>query len=255
MENWEVLALRYATVESPARKLGFDDDPHDALGRLDYFVWLLRSGGRTILVDTGFADEAAQRRGRSLLRNPVDMLASVGVRAEDVQDIVITHLHYDHAGNLGAFPNARFHLQDREMSYATGRCMCHAALRHAFDVENVVDAVRLVYRDQVVFHDGDYALAPGVHVHLVGGHSAGLQILTIEGERRIVLASDALHLRRLMDEGAVFPIFDSPFLVLEGYRRLRELAGPDGIILPGHDPAVLKEWPAVAGAPDVVRVG
>src|SRR6267142_1154838 len=80
------------------------------------------------------------------------------------------HLHYDHAGNLDRFPNARFHLQDREMSYATGRCMCNGMLRHPFSVEHVTTMVRHVYGERVTFHSGDGEIAPGVTVHRVGGH-------------------------------------------------------------------------------------
>ncbi|MBL4919209.1 N-acyl homoserine lactonase family protein [Szabonella alba] len=254
-QEWEVLALRYATHEAPMRELGLVGDAHDALGRLDYFIWLIRGREGLILVDTGFGVEAAQRRGRRLLRHPVVALNEIGVRPEEVRDIVITHLHYDHAGNLDAFPNARFHLQEREMSYATGRCMCDAGHRRAFDVDNVVDAVRLVYQERIVFHDGAYQLAPGIGVHLVGGHSLGLQVLTVDGARRIVLASDALHLSRLMQQDAVFPIFADRAAVLEGYRLLKDLAGHDGVILPGHDPQVMQDFPLLSGATDTVRIG
>ncbi|MBJ3777335.1 N-acyl homoserine lactonase family protein [Acuticoccus mangrovi] len=254
--RWEVLALRYATLDSTLLSVPLDADVHDRMGRMDYFVWVVRDGARVILVDTGFSEAAARARGRTLLRHPVAALASIGIAAEDVADVVITHLHYDHAGNLAAFPNARFHLQDKEMTFATGRYMVHKPIRRPFDVDDVVAAVRLVYREQVVFHDGDYVLAPGVAAHLIGGHSMGLQVLTVEGPRRVVVASDALHLTRLMDRDDAFPVlFDYP-ATLEGYRRLRELAGEDGIILPGHDPEVLSLWPPVAASdPDTVRIG
>ena len=55
--------------------------------------------------------------------------AAAATRFPGVTDVIITHMHYDHAGNHGLFPNARYHLQDREMAYCTGRCMCHAGLR------------------------------------------------------------------------------------------------------------------------------
>lgn len=254
--QWEVLALRYGTLDSTLLSVALEADAHDRMGRLDYFIWVVRDGARVILVDTGFDEPAAKARGRTMLRHPVEALASIGVAPEDVADIVITHLHYDHAGNLASFPNARFHLQDKEMAFATGRYMLHRPIRRPFDVDDVVEAVRLVYRERVVFHDGDYTLAPGVAAHLIGGHSMGLQALTVEGPRRVVIASDALHLARLMEEDEAFPVmFDYP-ATLEGYRRLRELAGENGIILPGHDPEVLRLWPAVEGAgPDVVRVG
>ena len=115
-------------------------------------------------------------------------------RPTTISDIIVTHLHYDHAGNLDRFPNARFHLQDREMSYATGRCMCNGMLRHPFSVEHVTLMVRHVYGERVTFHSGDGEIAPGVTVHRVGGHSDGLQVVRVETARGpVVLASDAAH--------------------------------------------------------------
>ncbi len=98
-------------------------DPHETTAQdLDYFVWLIRGGGpQAVLVDTGFNAEEAKLRGRKLNLNPVDALERFGVKADSIKDVIVTHLHYDHAGNLHSrFPNARFHLQEREMSYATG---------------------------------------------------------------------------------------------------------------------------------------
>src|SRR5258705_4220999 len=88
--------------------------------RMDYFVWLARNALRTFVIDTGFNEGAASRRRRVFLRSPVDGLKLLGVDASEVEDVVITHLHYDHVGNFDLFPKACFHLQDRVMSYATG---------------------------------------------------------------------------------------------------------------------------------------
>ena len=246
--DWTVHAIRYATAELDGSRLGLSPDFHDRPGRLDFFVWLARSGARTVLVATGFNAEVGARRGREAIEDPVDGLKRLGVGPEDVTDIVITHLHYDHAGNLGRYPNARLHLQDREMSYATGRRMCHAHFRHPFAVEDVVEAVRMLYRGRIEFHDGDYALLPGLDVHLVGGHSLGLQVPVFRcGGRAVVLASDALHLSRFLEDGDVFPIFGDVMEVLEGYRTLKRLAGADGVIVPGHDPRVREDFPRVPG--------
>ena len=96
---------------------------------LDFYVWVIRNPARTLLVDTGFSADMAVRRGRRYLASPVDLLKQIGIAAESVEDIVVTHMHYDHAGNIAAFPKARLHLQEKEMAYCTGRCMCHAAMR------------------------------------------------------------------------------------------------------------------------------
>jgi glyoxylase-like metal-dependent hydrolase (beta-lactamase superfamily II) len=253
---WQVIAIRYASVELPALQLGLEADIHDAIGALDYFIWLASDGDRHVLVDTGFDAAEGARRGRRMLKHPVESLRELQVDPASVCDVVLTHLHYDHAGNLDAFPNARFHLQAAEMNYATGRCMCHRRMRRPFSAEHVIRAVRLVYEDRIVFHDGDCELAPGIGVHLVGGHSRGLQVVRVEAQSRVVvIASDALHLLRYLDDGDVFPLFADYQLVVEGYRRLRELAGAGGLILPGHDPGVVTMFPPVRKDwSDAVRV-
>src|SRR6185437_2444202 len=116
---YEIYALRYATMSPRTPQLNYLlPDPHETSAQdLDYFVWLIRGPGRNILVDTGFSADEAKLRGRKLMLNPVDALAGFGVATEDIGDVIVTHLHYDHAGNLDRFPNARFHLQEREMSY------------------------------------------------------------------------------------------------------------------------------------------
>jgi glyoxylase-like metal-dependent hydrolase (beta-lactamase superfamily II) len=156
--QYEIFALRYAHLaeRNQGSNLIFPDD-HTAPMPLDFFVWVVKganreAGGRTILLDTGFDPESAARRNRSWIRSPIAALSSVGVSPEDVQDVVLSHLHWDHAGHWHELPNAKFHLQDAEMDYATGRCMCHAPMRLPFDVEQVCTAVRFVYAERVTFH-------------------------------------------------------------------------------------------------------
>jgi len=198
----------------------------------------------------GFSAETARIRNRELLRCPIEALAAVGVSPESVQDVIITHLHYDHAGNLPKLPNARFHVQDGEMDYATGRCMCHAQLRHAYSVEDVVDLVRKVYADRVVFHSGDAVLAPGVELMLIGGHTKGLQSVRVRTARGwVVLTSDASHYYENMNEERPFPIVFNVADMLAGHRRLAAAAESPAHIVPGHDPQVLVRYPLLAGDP------
>src|ERR687891_2512760 len=206
---YEIYALRYATMSPRTPHLNFlIPDPHETTAQdLDYFVWLIRGTGREILVDTGFNAEEAKARSRKLNLNPVDALADFGVAADTIRDVIVTHLHYDHAGNLDRFPNARFHLQDREMSYATGRCMCFGALRHPFSVDHVTLMVRHVFSERVSFHSGEGEVAPGVTLHRVGGHSDGLQVVRVETARGpVVIASDAMHFYANGRTGNPFPI-------------------------------------------------
>ena len=243
--SYEVYAVKYAHHERRASENFIGGDPHDGPMPLDYFVWLVRGAGREIVVDTGFSAAMAAKRGRQHLRCPAEGLGLLGAKASDVRDVVISHLHYDHVGNFELFPGATFHLQEREMRYATGRYMCQECFRGAFEAEDVVGMVRRVYDGRVRFHDGDAELMPGISVHLIGGHTMGLQVVRVATRRgAVVLASDASHFYANMEQIRPFPIVWSVAEMVDGYRRLRELAESPAHIIPGHDPLVLQRYPA-----------
>jgi glyoxylase-like metal-dependent hydrolase (beta-lactamase superfamily II) len=243
--QYEVYAIKYAHHARRASENFIGGDPHDGPMPLDYFVWLIRGAGREIVVDTGFSAAVAARRQRDHIRCPTEGLALLGVDSREIKDVVITHLHYDHVGNFDLFPAATFHLQDLEMNYATGRHMGKPVFSGAFDVEDVVGMVRSNYAGRVRFHDGDTTLAPGLSLHLIGGHTMGLQVVRVATRRGwLVLASDASHFYANMEQVRPFPIVYNVADMVEGYDRLRALAASPGHIIPGHDPLVLARYPA-----------
>jgi len=241
---YEVYAVRYARHERRASANFIGGDEHDGPMPLDYFVWVVRNEARTFIVDTGFDEAVARSRGRQITQPVGEGLAAIGVATEAVADVIVTHMHYDHAGNHPLFPHARYHLQDAELDYCTGRCMRHQALRHAYDVEDVTQMVRKVFDGRVAFHAGDDEVAPGLSLHHIGGHTRGLQAVRVWTRRGwLVLASDAAHFYANMDEGRPFPIVQDVAAMLEGHRTLRALAGADDLVIPGHDPLVLARFP------------
>jgi glyoxylase-like metal-dependent hydrolase (beta-lactamase superfamily II) len=242
----EVFAVKYAERPGVRGEHFLDPDPRaDEAMPMDYFVWAARGGGRTYVIDTGFTVDDAAQRGRTLLRTAAQGLALIGVDAATVADVIITHLHYDHAGGVAQFPLARFHVQDREVAYATGRHMTHRSVNHAFTPQHIAEFVKAVHAGRVVFHDGDAELTSGLSVHRVGGHTDGLQVVRIWTRQGwLVLASDASHYYENMRDGRPFPIVFDVGAVLDGYRRMRELSGGDDLIVPGHDPAVFDRFPA-----------
>jgi glyoxylase-like metal-dependent hydrolase (beta-lactamase superfamily II) len=241
----EVYAVRYAHHDRHAQENFIGGDPHDILQPLAYFVWAIVGPHGTFVVDTGFDKAMADKRGRILV-NPVDQgLKALGIRADAVQDIIVTHMHYDHCGNHDLFPRARYHVQDTEIAYATGRYMRHAHMRIPFEADDVVAMVRKVFADRVVFHDGEDQIAPGITLHRIGGHSKGLQCVRVKTARgHVVLASDASHLYPHINEGRVFPITFCVGDVLEGYATIKRLADSPDHIVPGHDPKVAEIYPS-----------
>ncbi|MBI1394916.1 MAG: MBL fold metallo-hydrolase [Betaproteobacteria bacterium] len=243
-ETYEVHAIKYARHmrRSPENFVG--GDSHDTEMPLNYYVWVISNRDRTIVVDTGFNEAMAQKRGRQIIRPVAEGLQALGIAPEKVEDVVITHMHYDHAGNLPLFPKACYHVQDREMEFATGRCMCHDMMRHGYEAEDVVQMVRNVFEQRVRFHDGASELAPGIELHHIGGHTKGLQSVRVRTRRGwVVLASDASHFYAHMEQDRAFPILYNLGDMLEGYGRLRALASSPRHIVPGHDPLVMDRYP------------
>ena len=243
--EYEIYAIKYAERMGTRGSIFIGGDPHDAPLAMDYFVWVIKSAERTLVVDVGFAQEEGERRGRTFLRCPAESLKLVGVDANHVENVIITHMHYDHAGNIDKFPKARFHIQDAEMAYVTGRAMTHKVLRHSFVLSDVTDMVGMVFHDRVDFHDGEDRIAPGISVHHVPGHCRGLQSLTVNTVRgTVVVASDAAHYYEGYLDEIPFSTHEDLFGMLEGYRKIRKLADSDDHIIPGHDPKILKRYPA-----------
>lgn len=245
MKTWDVFAIKYAERKSRTRADSFIfDDAHDTPHPMDYFMWLLRSEDALILVDTGYDEAEAAARERPILMNPGDALAPLGVKPEDISELIVTHMHYDHAGGLHHFPNARLHIQAAEMAYATGPCMCHDTLRMPFTADHVCEAIKRLYSGKVQFHDGDAQIAEGVTVHRIGGHSRGLQavrVMTSVGW--MVLASDAAHFYENFQARKPFPIVVDLEDMLDGFDTLERLASAPNLIVPGHDPLVRTYFP------------
>lgn len=262
LPDYEIYGIRYAhdgkrrVAENFLPPLTEPADLHDSPMPMDFFVWVIKGGGRTIMLDSGFDRVEAARRGREVLFPVEDGLKALGLQPDEVGDVILSHLHWDHAGNHDLFPRARYHVQDREMSYCTGRCMCHSFMRRPFAVEDVTAMVRRVYAGQVQFHDGAGEVAPGVTVHWTGGHSQGLQIARVNTSRGwVVLASDASHYYANLEQARPFPLLTDTAEMLNGFKLVRQLASSGDHWIPGHDPDVLRRYPAtVEGAPHIVRL-
>jgi len=244
LPEYELYAIRYATRPARRRDHFIGGDPHEAPMPMDYFVWVAVSGERSVVIDVGFNAQIAAKRGRTHLRCPAEALSLVGVDAATVEDVIISHLHYDHAGNLELFPKAQFHIQEAEMHFATGRYMRFPRLSHSFEVEDICEMVRLNFARRVLFYHEDAQIAPGVRVHRTGGHSAGLQFASVHTRRGwVVVASDASHFYENFETLRPFPTAFHVGDMFEAFDRLNAVAPTPAHIVPGHDPLVMERYP------------
>jgi glyoxylase-like metal-dependent hydrolase (beta-lactamase superfamily II) len=248
--EYEVYAVQYARTLRPTRDFFIYPDPHDGPLPILYYVWVIKGPAGAIVVDTGFSAERAALRKREHLRCPTAGLERLGVDAADVKMVILTHLHYDHAGNIDKFPNAELIVQDEEVRFATGRYVKYKPVQLGFEADDVTALVRENFRGRVRFVDGDAEVAPGIRVHLVGGHASGLQAVTVPTRRgMLVLASDAAHFFENVTAQNPHPIVVDLPRTLEGYERLLRLAPSPDHFIPGHDPAVMDLYPKLDGDP------
>lgn len=255
--TYEVLALRYGSRAKLTRQQNFLEpvDDQDSLMPMDYYLWVVRNSDRTIVVDTGFNQAEADRRDRPIMRLPRDALVSVGVDAATVEDVVITHLHYDHAGTLGDFPRARFHIQETEAQFATGRWMLDDAERFAYSPDHLAEFIYRVFEKRVVFHGDDGEIAPGVTLHRMPGHTMGIQAVRVQTQRgAVLLASDASHYYEHWVRRVPFFICWSQAELMNSYEAIDRLADSEDHVIPGHDPLVRSLYPALDGSDETVRL-
>lgn len=254
--TYEILALRYGTFDGRMQYQNFIiPDDHAAPDPLDFYIFAIRGNGRTIVMDTGFNLESAKRRGRAVMRTPAQALLDAGIDPAEVKDVILTHMHWDHAGGMEYFPKAMFHIQAAEMSYCTGPCMCEPFLRRPFDVQDVQSAIAALYADRMKVHEGTVEVAPGITLHLIGGHSGGIQAIRVPTTRGwVMLAGDASHLWRNIRRRNPFPVVVNVERMLKGFDIINGLADGEDHVIPGHDPLILKRFPPLNGNPEIVRL-
>ncbi|MGC6517691.1 MAG: N-acyl homoserine lactonase family protein [Candidatus Puniceispirillaceae bacterium] len=242
---WEVFAVKYAMRNTRTRQDSFMFDPHHSHQHdMDYFIWVLRSDKDVILVDTGYDEEEAERRNRPILRNQHEALKALSLAPETIQKVIITHLHYDHAGSLASYPNATFYVHPDEMAYATGPCMCEDVLRMPYSGSHICDAITALYSGRLCFTQTNHQIADGVSVHRIGGHSRGLQAVRVKtASGWLCLASDAAHYYENFILRKPFPIVVDLADMYQGYDLIQSLASTPSLVIPGHDPLVCSLFP------------
>jgi glyoxylase-like metal-dependent hydrolase (beta-lactamase superfamily II) len=248
--TWRVLALAYAMRRGLRGQhfLGHDDhagEPHPTA----YYVWVAVSDADVVLIDAGIGPgRAAAVDGLHYLGSPVEQLAGIGIAAEQVGWCVLTHLHYDHTGTVADLPSATYVVQQSEWEYWTGSCAERITReRWLFSTDDLAHLAAARQLGRVRPVSGDAELLPGLSVHLVGGHTAGMQVVRLRTPvGHVVLASDASHFYENLAADRPAPILHSMPGVYAAFDRITALADGADLIVPGHDPEVLERYPAVS---------
>jgi glyoxylase-like metal-dependent hydrolase (beta-lactamase superfamily II) len=218
-------------------------------------VWLIRGNGKTILFDAGFYREQFFKQWHVTdFVKPSDAIRRAGVNPEDVTDVIVSHLHWDHADGIDLFPKAKIWLQKDELEYYAGSAWQSRRTHGGIDPDDVLAAVKLNTQGRVGLVNGDaQEILPGIACFTGGKHTYASQFLTVATPAgTVVLASDNLYLYENLDKHAPIAATLDAESNLRAQDRMKQLASRPELIVPGHDPAVLKRFPELA--PGVVKI-
>ena len=255
-DRYEIYAVRYATLANfPVWSLIAGAE---RTRRMDIamMIWVLKGAdGRIAIVDSGFHRERyfQQYTVKDFLK-PSDALAPLGIKPDDVTDILLTHMHWDHAGGIDLFPSARVWVQKDEYDYYAGDAWQSRTTHGGIDPEDVLEIVRRNTQGKVTFVRGDDETSlSGIAFGIGGRHTWQSQFVSAQTRTRtVVLASDNMYLYENLDtHTAIAQTLDAASNV-RTQERMRTLASEPRLVVPGHDPAVFDRFPKVSER--IVRV-
>lgn len=242
--TYEVDAIRFATI--PAFRVSALVQGADTARRTDIAmsVWLLRGGGRTVLVDAGFHRTRYIERWKPAdYVSPAEAVRRAGVDPDSVTDIIISHIHWDHADGMDLFARANVWIQAQEYQYYVTP-LTGAPKDRAIESEVSTTLFELERRGRLRLVDGDAKeILPGITAYTGGRHTYASQFVGVQtAAGTVVIASDNLYLYENLDKRVpIAQTFDAESN-LRAQDRMKTIASDVRLIVPGHDPAVFERF-------------
>ena len=252
-EHYQVYALRFASTAHPfpIAEWAANGPKNDSVN-IAFMIWLIRgSNGKNILFDAGFLPGSVYEKEFDLKNymRPDSVLSKLGLKAEDITDIILSHPHWDHIDGIGLFPHAQIWIQKDDYNYFVSGAWQKPGAMGGFDKRDVRQLVDLSSKGRVTLVDGDNKeIMPGIKVFTGSRHTFNSQFVLVEiGTNRIVLASDNVwiyynleHLRPAAPGGT----WDTAGYV-NSMRRMKTLVTDQKYIIPGHDAKVFSLFPKI----------
>jgi glyoxylase-like metal-dependent hydrolase (beta-lactamase superfamily II) len=256
VDKYEVYAVRFATIANfRVASLVAGADPSRRMD-IAMMIWVLKGiDGRVAIVDSGFHREQYfhQFAVKDYI-NPSDAIAPLGLKPESVTDLIVSHMHWDHAGGIDLFPTARVWIQKDEYDYYTGDAWQSPNTHGGIDADDVQAIVKRNIAGKVSFLRGDdETTISGVTFNVGGKHTWASQYVSVQTPKSaVVIASDNMYLYENLD--AHTPIAQTLDAIsnLRAQDRMRSLASDPRLVIPGHDPAVFERFPHVSDR--IVRI-
>jgi glyoxylase-like metal-dependent hydrolase (beta-lactamase superfamily II) len=256
MDKYEVYAVRYATLAN--FRVSSLIAGAEQSRRLDIamMLWVLKGvDGRVAIVDTGFHRERyfTQFTVKDFIK-PSEAIAPLGLAPGDVTDILLTHMHWDHAGGVDLFPKARVWIQKDEYEYYTGEAWQQGTTHGGIDADDVLEIVKRNTAGAVTLLRGDDdTTLSGITFGIGGRHTWQSQFIVVHGTKHeIVIASDNIYLYENVDTHQPIAQTLDAISNLRTQDRMKSLASEPRYLIPGHDPAVFERFEKITDR--IVRI-
>ena len=249
LPQYEIYAVRYASIpDFPVSALIKGVDPARKM-EIAMTVWLIKGNGHVILFDSGFYREKFFKQWKvNDFVKPSEAIAQAGIKPEDVTDLVISHMHWDHADGMDLFPKAKIWIQKDEFKYYTGEAWQQPRTHGGIEQEDVLALVRANMEGRVVFVNGDaQEILPGIRSYIGGKHTFQSQFISVNTRSgNVVLASDNMYLYENLEKHLPIAQTLDEASNLQAQDRMKQLAASPKFVIPGHDPAVFERFPKIA---------
>jgi len=247
--QYEVYAVKYASIPDFAVNGLVAGADASRKMEIAMMVWLVRGNGHTILVDSGFyRDQFFKQWHVNDFIKPSDAVRKAGVAPDDVTDVIVTHMHWDHADGMDLFPKAKIWIQKDELEYYAGTAWQSRRTHGGIDPDDVLAAVKLNVQGRMGLVNGDaQEVLPGITCYTGGKHTYASQFVTVNtAAGTVVLASDNMYLYENVEKHVPIAATLDAESNLRAQDRMKQLAADPRLIIPGHDPAVMTKFPKQA---------
>jgi glyoxylase-like metal-dependent hydrolase (beta-lactamase superfamily II) len=248
MAEYEIYALKFAGPVTSSGALLMWLKDWEKVEKRNYYIWCIRGNGELVIVDTGLPPQLAKEKNLAGYVNPVEVLSRIDVKADEIRHVILTHIHWDHAGGVSLFPKATFYIQDEEYHFWLKDEVAERPPLKLFTEENSKAYLRsLEGTDRLVLLKGDREVLPGIECLRAPGHSIALQAVSVKTAKgSAIIGSDCAHVFQNYREDWPSAFFIDLVALMRTYEKLRARASSLDLIFPGHDPVMSERYPEVA---------
>jgi glyoxylase-like metal-dependent hydrolase (beta-lactamase superfamily II) len=255
---YEIYALMGSETEEDSSITYYQARSDKKTKKAFYFFCLKNNKGQAILLDTGIASSELKAMGITGRPDREELLHTIGVNPDDVEAVILSHIHGDHFSDPEIYHNAIFYLQRSEYQFWNEEIqrfhkLLYPPIAGGKPVVDIETLRKLNSEKRVRFLDGDTEIYPGIRGIWCGAHSPGSQCVAVETNRgQVLYCGDFICNYRNLDEEIPVGVLTSLVEWLRGIGKIEQMRLPRESIIPGHDPGIMNMFPKISS--EVVKI-